>query len=544
MKQTLPLYVLLAGVVAPTTLFGAQRSKPNVVLILADDMGYSDISCYGGEIDTPNINSLAEQGVRFTQFYNASRSYPTRASLMTGLYQHQAGIGQMSEDPDKNGMWAHDWGTDGYKGYLNHNCVTIAEVLRENGYATYMTGKWHLGVFGEEKWPLQRGFDRFYGTLAGATSYFKPSGGRGLTLDNQKLEAPDAPYYTTDAFTDYAIEFIDQTKDRDPFFLYLAYNAPHWPLHAKESDIDKYRTLYREKGWDVVRQDRLERMVELGIIDKNCGLADWESRKWSELTPTEQEQIGYRMAVYAAQVDCMDQNIGRLIDHLKERGDYENTIFMFLSDNGACAEPYKELGGGAMKDINNAEKYLYPSYGLAWAQVSNTPFRRYKTRSFEGGVATPLVVSWAEGFGNRKGALRTVPSFLPDIMATIVDVTGSTYPEKYHDGNDIHPMVGKSLANAVRSDKIKSLHEYIFWEHQDNQAVRWGDWKAVKEQSTQKWELFNIVEDRAERVDIAEENPQTLKTMVAEWNKWAADHQVLPKRNQQYINSIKPQKDE
>ena len=297
--------------------FCSAQEKPNVVLIMVDDMGYSDIGCYGGEILTPNIDALASKGVRFTQFYNTSRSCPTRASLMTGLYQHQTGIGQMSEDPfnQPNQKSPNDWGVPGYKGFLNRNCVTIAEVLKESGYHTYMAGKWHLGMHGEEKWPLQRGFERFYGILAGACSYLRPSGGRGLTLDNTKLPVPEAPYYTTDAFTDYAIRFVDEQKDDKPFFLYLAFNAPHWPLQAKEEDIQKFTKIYREKGWDEIREARRKRMTKLGIIEPNTEFAEWENRKWNELTEQEKDKVAYRMAVYAAQVHCVDKNVSNFIKY-------------------------------------------------------------------------------------------------------------------------------------------------------------------------------------------------------------------------------------
>lgn len=265
----------IGGIVALSFLqFGnlSGQERPNIVMILADDMGYSDIGCYGSEIETPHIDSLALQGIRLTQFYNTSRSCPTRASLMTGLYQHQAGIGWMSEDPFKNvDKDPKDWGVAEYRGALNRNCVTIAEVLKSSGYHTYMTGKWHLGMHGMEKWPLQRGFERFYGILAGACSYLRPEGERGLVLDNEKLPAPEAPYYTTDAFTDYAVNFINEQKDNTPFFLYLAYNAPHWPLQAKEADIEKYYELYRTKGWDQIRKERHKRMADLGIIDSEIG---------------------------------------------------------------------------------------------------------------------------------------------------------------------------------------------------------------------------------------------------------------------------------
>lgn len=290
--------------------------KPNIVLIMVDDMGYSDLGCYGGEIPTPNLDNLAKKGVRFTHFCNTGRSCPSRASLLTGLYPQQAGIGMMSEDPHS----AEDHGVHGYMGYLNRNSVTIAEVLKEAGYHTYMSGKWHVGMHGQEKWPLQRGFDHFYGILSGACSYLQPHGDRNLTLDNQQLPPPEQPYYTTDAFTDYAIKFVDERpKDDNPFFLYLAYNAPHWPLHAKQEDIDKFVGKYR-KGWQKVREARLKRMIKMGLVDKNWDLAQWEGRQWSELTEDEQIELDRRMSVYAAQVHCMDYNVGRLIKYLEEKG--------------------------------------------------------------------------------------------------------------------------------------------------------------------------------------------------------------------------------
>lgn len=479
------------------------QEKPNVVIFLVDDMGYSDIGCYGGEIMTPNLDKLASTGVRFTQFYNTSRSCPARASLMTGLYQHQAGIGQMSEDPGtfkkETQRDINDWGSEGYQGYLNRNCVTIAEVLKENGYHTYMAGKWHLGMHGQEKWPLQRGFERFYGILAGAASYLRPEGGRGLTLDNEHLPAPESPYYTTDAFTDHALQFVGEQKDDKPFFLYLAFNAPHWPLQAKEEDIQKFTKLYRSKGWDKIRQERYNRMQKMGIIDKNVGFAEWENRSWDELTEKEKDESAYRMAVYAAQVHCVDYNVGKVIDYLKKTKQLDNTLILFLADNGACAEPYLELGGGKQEDINNPACNNMPSYGRAWAQTSNTPFRKYKCRSYEGGISTPLIFSWNKKLGNRHGNLCTIPGYLPDIMPTVLEATGAAYPETYHGGNKIHPLVGTSLFPAI-TEKVPSLHEYMYWEHQGNRAIRYGNWKAIRDEAGTEWELYDIVKDRTEKI--------------------------------------------
>lgn len=508
------------------------QEKPNVVIFLVDDMGYSDIGCYGGEIMTPNLDKLASTGVRFTQFYNTSRSCPARASLMTGLYQHQAGIGQMSEDPGtfkkETQRDINDWGSEGYQGYLNRNCVTIAEVLKENGYHTYMAGKWHLGMHGQEKWPLQRGFERFYGILAGAASYLRPEGGRGLTLDNEHLPAPEAPYYTTDAFTDHALQFVGEQKDDKPFFLYLAFNAPHWPLQAKEEDIQKFTKLYRSKGWDKIRQERYNRMQKMGIIDKNVGFAEWENRSWDELTEKEKDESAYRMAVYAAQVHCVDYNVGKVIDYLKKTKQLDNTLILFLADNGACAEPYLELGGGKQEDINNPACNNMPSYGRAWAQTSNTPFRKYKCRSYEGGISTPLIFSWNKKLGNRHGNLCTTPGYLPDIMPTVLEATGAAYPETYHGGNKIHPLVGTSLFPAI-TEKVPSLHEYMYWEHQGNRAIRYGNWKAIRDEAGTEWELYDIVKDRTEKNNLASQHPDVLKKLRNEWEYWAIKHNVLPK---------------
>jgi arylsulfatase len=527
-KATL-LLAAPAMAAACVTTYAAER--PNVVLIMVDDMGYSDIGCYGGEILTPNIDALASRGVRFNQFYNTSRSCPARASLMTGLFQHQAGIGQMSEDPFQRPeqQSGHDWGTPGYKGYLNRHCVTIAEVLHEAGYHTYMAGKWHLGMHGQDKWPLQRGFERFYGILAGAASYMRPSGGRGLTLDNSRLPAPEAPYYTTDAFTDYAISFVDGQRDDKPFFLYLAFNAPHWPLQAKEDDIAKFTKIYREKGWDEIREARRRRMANMGIIRDDTGFAEWENRHWDQLTEKEKDEVAYRMAVYAAQVHCVDYNVGRLISYLKEHGKYDNTLIMFLSDNGACAELYDELGTGKISEINDPSRSDFPSYGRAWAQVSNTPFRKYKCRSYEGGISTPLIVSWKKGLKEKPDRWCRVPGYLPDIMPTILEATGADYPTTFHGGNEIYPLAGTSLFPAIKG-KTDSLHDYMFWEHQGNRAVRHGNYKAIRDEKSTEWELYDVVADRTERHNLAAEKPEMLKAMIEKWNEWAAANFVLPKR--------------
>ncbi|MEM6470398.1 MAG: arylsulfatase [Planctomycetota bacterium] len=494
------------------------EDRPNVVLIMADDMGYSDIGCFGGEIETPNIDRLAAGGLRFTQFYNTARCCPTRAALLTGLHQHQTGIGQMTETP--RGPRKDD--RPAYQGFLNKQCVTLAEVLKQSGYHTYMAGKWHLGYHGKEKWPRQRGFDHFYGAIAGATSFFKPRGQRGITLENTPLDPPTDPdYYTTDAFTDYAIKFVEEQKDDAPFFLYLAYTAPHWPLHAREPDIKKYVGKYRDIGWDRLRQQRLARQKELGIVasDVELPVRDEGARAWDKLNDKQKTQLDYRMAVYAAMVDRMDQNIGRVVELLEKQGKLENTLLFFLSDNGGCAEPYKDLGGGKFEDINNPNQSGAISYGQGWANASNTPFRKFKVFSHEGGISTPLIVHWPAGLDVDAGSITSVPAQLIDLMPTVVDVTGASYPNTYNE-HDILPMEGVSLVNTLKG-KDRAAAPWMYWEHAGHSAVRNGDYKALLPKGASQWQLFNLTTDRQESVDLASKMPERTQSMAAQWMKWA-----------------------
>ena len=507
------------------------KSRPNVVLIMADDMGWSDIGSYGGEIPTPNLDALAKNGLRFSQFYNNARCCPTRASLLTGLYSHQAGIGQMAEDPEH--PEAFHWGTPGYQGFLNRHCVTIAEALKTNGYHTYMTGKWHVGMHGQEKWPLQRGFDRYYGLLAGATSYFKPQGGRGLTLDNQKLDPPTDPnYYTTDAFTDYAIKFIQEQKDKNPFFLYLAFNAPHWPLHAKPADIAKFKGKYNA-GWDVIRQQRLTRQETMGLIGKGQGVSarDHRVRPWAELSAGEKDSTAYRMAVYAAQVYALDQNVGKLVAELKKRGQFDNTLILFLSDNGACAETYDELGSKPMSFINDPNFSGAVSYGIGWANASNTPLFEYKVKPYEGGIRAPFIAHFPAGISSQRGRITNVKGHITDLMPTILELTGTTYPKTFHDGQSITPLVGRSLLPTLKTG-TQPDPTYMYWEHQRYGAVRKGDWKAVYDLNKDTWELFNLATDRIEAKDEAKNQPVLLADLQQHWREWANTHDVFPKKKE------------
>ncbi|MEZ5434990.1 MAG: arylsulfatase [Verrucomicrobiales bacterium] len=493
-RLRLPIFGLLLGGLLLFTGFlfaGSSAERPNIVLIMSDDMGFSDIGCYGSEINTPNLDALAAGGVRFTQFYNTSRCCPTRASLLTGLYPHQAGVGHMMEDK----------GFEGYRGDLNRHCLTIAEVLRTAGYRTYMTGKWHVtkivkpGSDADKlNWPLQRGFDRFYGTIHGAGSFFDPN---TLTRDNTYISPfddaayrPEEPYYYTHALTDHAVRFIrDHQKDHAeaPFFLYLPYTAAHWPLHALPADIAKYKGRY-DAGYDAIRAARYEKMKALGLIDASAELSP-AAGNWSEVNDKAWEAAN--MEVYAAMIDSMDQGIGKIMACLRETHYWDNTLVLFLQDNGGCAEgmgrgnknpaPPVRAGQPSLKPV--VADFLQPDmiprqtrdgfpmrqgqgvipggadtyqgYGQAWANVSNTPFREYKHWVHEGGISTPLIAHWPNGIG-RQGELERTPGHLIDIMATCVDVAGATYPQTAHEGQSIHPLEGRSLVPAFCGETCRA----------------------------------------------------------------------------------------
>jgi len=493
--------------------------KPNIIVIMCDDMGFSDIGCYGGEIETPHIDRLAQNGLRFTQFYNTGRCCPTRASLLTGLYAHQTGIGHMSADD----------ALPGYQGHLNDRCVTIAEALKPAGYRTFIAGKWHVGAKDRNWWPLQRGFDRFYGVPQGGGFYFKPKEGRSVVLDNDEIHTPDSGpmppgWYSTDAWSDHGIEFIEEAIQRDqPFFFYLAHNAPHWPLQALESDIARYRGKYL-KGWDAIRTERHARMIEMGIVEKDWPLTprDAKAKAWDELDQATKERMDEKMAIYAAQVDRVDRNVGRLVKKLKQLGVYEDTLILFLADNGGCAE-----GGPLGFDreqgrIGTAESYS--SYGLAWANASNTPFRRYKHWVHEGGVATPLVAHWPRGI-RRRDKLVHQPTHVIDIMATCCDLAGAEYPEAY-EGRAVTPLEGKSLRPLLEGSE-KAIHDALFWEHEGNRAVRQGKWKLVSKHPN-RWELYDLEADRTELNDLSATFPEKTNELKALYRDWARRCSVMP----------------
>jgi len=515
--------------------------RPNILLILNDDMGYSDIGCYGGEIQTPNLDRLAQGGLRFTQFYNTARCSPSRASLLTGLHPHQTGIGILT----------YDSGPEGYAGNLNQRCATIAEVLKPAGYRTYLSGKWHVSsnlTQPTDSWPLQRGFDAFFGTIIGAGSFYDPNTlTRGNT--NAEAEARRLGFFYTDAISDEAVKFLQthHTEHNDkPFFEYVAYTAPHWPLHAHDEDIAKYKGRF-DSGWDTLREERLERLVRWGLLDPKWKLTgrDPSQPAWSEAQ--NQSWLLRCMEVYAAQVDRMDQGIGRILAELEKQGELDNTLVIFLADNGACAEAIPEDVGvdelvnklmiarshtreGAVVHFGNNPELMpgpentYQSYGTAWANLSNAPFRFYKHWAHEGGISTPLIMHWPQGISDR-GDLRHTPGYLPDIMATILDVAQTAYPSTLA-GREILPLEGHSLQQAFKADLAS--RPPMFWEHEGNAAMRLGHWKLVRDYPN-AWELYNMEEDRTELHNLATQQPERVAAMSLEYEAWAKRCGVLPR---------------
>jgi arylsulfatase A-like enzyme len=505
---------------------GQQAKLPNIVLIFADDMGYADIGAFGSEINTPNLDKMAENGIRFTQFYNGARCCPSRASLLTGLYAHQAGVGQM--------VYRNDG--PGYLGYINEQSVTLAEVLKSTGYNTLMAGKWHVGHKKGQR-PRDRGFDRFYGIHKHVDSYYKALKGCEVYLDDSMLITanetpvnhlnPEQEWYTTDAFTDYAIEFIKEESDDDkPFFLYLAYNAPHFPLEAPMEDIQKYQGTYME-GWDERRKQKLERMKQMGILPPETKLSPSENAIWDTLSMEDKKELDFRRAIYAAQIDRMDQNIGRLIKHLEESGELDNTLIMFLSDNGSSAESgsAKTMYGMNWPEYKmaNFEEWRKKggwsvSQGRAWANLSNTPFRLYKRWTHEGGISTPFIAYWPEVI-KQKGAITDQLGHIIDIMPTLCEVTGAIYPNSYK-GNSIQPQEGRSLLPLFKGEPAEE-HQAVFWSHMGNNAVRMGKWKLVLEHGRENWELYDMSVDRTELNDLASQHPDIVEKLKTQYTAWA-----------------------
>jgi arylsulfatase A-like enzyme len=536
--------------------------RPDILLILADDAGFSDFGCYGSEIRTPNLDALAAGGLRFTQFYNGSRCCPSRASLLTGLYAQQTGVGLMTGGGSA---------LPGYTGSLNDSCVTLADVLKQAGYQTYMSGKWHVG----DMLPTTRGFDRFYGFYTGySVNSYNPDM-MALFPPGPMHSYPPGGFYATDAITDYALDFINQgRKDpAHPWFTYLAYQASHFPVMAPEAEVKPYVPVY-EQGWDKIRDARLAKIKQLGILpassllsprsaiprpriaEQDDGLTGPDAQvnpAWDSLPPDRRKDLAYRMAVYAAMTEHMDRDVGRVIADLRAHGDLHNTLVLFLSDNGACAEwaPFGfdlalrypnddgTHGTGHGGDWNSFVKPVLHTgaalatmgqrggtgigYGSGWANACNTPFRMYKHYDHEGGISTPLIAYWPDVIKDA-GALRAQVGDVIDLMPTLAELGGATYPTT-HDGHAILPMEGRSFVPALRSNTNDS--RTLFWEHEGNRAVRVGVFKLVS-LDHKPWELYDMSKDREELNDLAAQMPDKVKELSAQWEAWAWRCHVYP----------------
>jgi arylsulfatase A-like enzyme len=543
MRASIGLFLLLLSLGSELGLAAASK-QPNIILILADDLGYSDLGCYGGEISTPNLDRLAANGLRMTQLYNTARCCSTRASLLTGLYAHQAGVGAMMAD---NGL-------PGYRGFLTDRCVTVPTVLRGAGYQTFLSGKWHLqGKGNPDCIPTNHGFDEFYGCFKAYASFYRPDIYVRLPEDRPRPDFGD-DFYATDAITEYALKFMDQAREKsDPYFLYLAYNAPHFPLHAPKPVIDKYVSVY-EKGWDAIRAERHARMTRMGIIKPGFGLSprghvakvpernrdsayyDKQIPAWTSISADRRADLTRRMATYAAMVEIMDKNIGRVVADLKRHDELEDTLLVFLSDNGACAEwdplgfddnpyPKNKLHQGDQL-AGMGQKGTFHSYGTGWANACNTPFRLYKHYSHEGGISSPFILHWPTRL-KRSGEIDRQPAHLIDLSAMLIELGQGTYPQK-RNGRPILPLPGISLAPVMAGKRLPDRP--LFFEHEGNRAVRLGKWKIVWTNYLKKWELYDIDADRSELNDLADSYPKRVKRLDALWHKWAAQNFVQTAR--------------
>lgn len=551
-KNILKLGYLGAMATLAPSLSAQQDTRPNILVILADDMGFSDLGCYGGEIHTPNLDKLAEEGLRFTHFYNTSRSCPTRASLLTGLYQHQAGIGRMTFDDNQ----------PGYRGTMTHNGVTIAEALKENGYQTAWVGKWHIAetplrpdqrqwlahqvqhdeFAPKDNYPINRGFQDCYGTIYGVVDYFDPF---SLISGDQPVNSVPKDYYSTIALADTAVAYVNKYAETDkPFFMYLAFHCPHWPLHALPEDIEKYKDTYKD-GWQAIREARYQRMKEMKLFgDADDFLSPRQfTDSWDE-NPTK-EWDARAMAVHAAMIDRMDQEIGRVIETLKKNGQLDNTLILFMSDNGCSNEDcqnYSEGENDRPAETRDGRKIVYPkqkeimpgpetsyaSVGARWANAANTPFRFWKAKSYEGGICTPMIAHWPKGIKQPQGSVNTQMGHVMDIMATCLDISGTQYPTEYN-GHKIIPLAGQSLDPIFKTGSRKGHDELCFEHFNEKALIDASGWKIVWPNNTKSWELYNLNEDRSEMHNLADRYPEKVKDMVARYEEWEKDYMVVPR---------------
>ncbi len=524
-------YKLLSGILPLSFLACNQQGeapRPNIILILADDMGYSDIGCFGSEINTPNLDHLAHEGVRVTQFYNNARSCPSRAALLTGLYPHQAGVGGMTDT---------DIPIPEYQGYLTEQSMTLGELLKEAGYSTYLSGKWHVGEE-KESWPHARGFERCFSSIKGAGSYFDffpyrnkkwPPGNELIVVNgDQQIAPPDTQFYVTDLYTDYALDYLKEHDPGKPFFLYLGYTAPHWPLHALPEDIAKYEGKY-QMGWDSLRAQRFRKLIETGLIHPGTKLSERHEhvQAWDSLSDEEQAYQERLMTVYAAMIDRVDQNIGRIINHLESSGQMDNTFIVFLSDNGGCragnlaysSYSHERFDPGALPGSPES----FTGYGAGWANASNTPYRLFKSTTHEGGIATPFIAYFPKKFGENK--ILSTPAHIVDILPTFAQLAGAGYPETFH-GNKLKPLQGKSLVPLLEENKAMEKRAFFF-EHMGRKAVIEGHWKLVKQRG-QEWELYNLETDRGETNNLVDQKPGLANNLKEKYNAWATENGVLP----------------
>ena len=536
-RPTILPALILSGIFA-LSCFAQSEKRPNIVIILVDDMGWSDIASYGGEIPTPNLDALAKNGVRFTQFYNTARCSPSRASLLTGHYPHQAGMGYLDNLIRQDSL--------GYQGKISNRSVTIAEVLKASGYFTAMTGKWHLGQQNGTP-PWKRGFDRSLNISAGGIFFPNQSGNPNDPLSSRAREplylngaalAHNAPqlgqdWYTTYLWTDFGLKFIDEAlNEKKPFFLYLAHNAPHFPLMAPRELIAKYKGKYMA-GWDKLREERYRRQLKMGLIDPKWPLSPRaaDTPAWDSLPQAERERYDHMMAVYAAMIEAIDTSVGTLVKGLKERQALDNTLILFLSDNGGNGEAGPK-GRSEGTELGSKDSTVF--IGMNWAAVNNTPFRRFKHFAHEGGISTPLIAHWPAGIPKtRNGKLEHQQGHLIDIMPTVVEITGAKYPAE-SGGQAIYPMEGVSLRPAFNGKPLKRA-EPIFFEHEGNRAIRFGKWKLVSKYMD-VWELYDLAADRTELNNLAERHPDVVKDLSARWEAWAkrthTDQWIGPRRNE------------
>lgn len=521
------LLVIVTAVCCAAPSPAPSAERPNILYIVADDLGYSDLGCYGGEIKTPVLDSLAKNGVRLTQFYNTGRCCPSRAAILTGQYPHRVGLGHMT---------TNDLGQPGYRGVVSSEAQTIAQVLAPAGYRSFMSGKWHLGTPD----PTRHGFEDFYGTLVSAKRFFDPDHLIRLPHTRRARKYPEGEFYATDAVTDHAIDFLHAARSTPgkPWFLYLAYNAPHFPLHAPQEEIAKYADRY-QSGWDRLRAERLARMKQLGIVPESTELSarsHWRNYgetkigvnpPWDSLDKNRQLDLARRMAIYAAMIDRLDQQIGRVVADLKAANELDNTLIVFTSDNGACFEwdPFgfdikssnqNILHTGDMLDEMGGPGTFH-SVGSGWANSSNTPWRLYKHFNHEGGIASPGIVHWPAGLKTAAGSINHQPAHIIDLLPTSVAVSGATYEGKL-------PLPGRNLIQHINGEGPERM---LFFEHQGNRAVRSGRWKLVA-LDDEPWELYDFTVDRTEMNDLADDHPQRVKRLAAAWEKWGAANHVTP----------------